>query len=287
MPGRELEPFGRSGPALSEVAAEMSAVFVRAGLGESAANLRPPPTVSALRPRQRGGGTAMLLVGAAAGLIGLGAGAFVIHAPLSATPARDVRQAASRPAAPPQAAPPITVAQAAPAPAVIGPPPSQPPAAKAAPASSVQVPAQVPAKTRLAEAAPVRRRAAAPMAQPASCERDAAGAGCRRAVIQADLHLRAVYENAVRRGVPHAVLVDYRDRWADLRDRDTADPVQLIENYGALAYDLGRETRSPPADAERRRRPSGWKSVADAFRPDGRRRRSASAGWLRVSRPRS
>ena len=258
MPGRELEPLGRSGPVLSEVAAEMSAIFVRAGLGESVANLRPPPAVSALRPGQRGGTAAMLLVGAAAGLVGLGAGAFMIHAPSPATPAHAAVQVS-----PPQAAPPIALAEASPAPAIVEPPP----AAKPARASPLKVPARPPPRAALAEAPPVRRREAEPQAQPASCERNAAGVGCRRAVIQADQHLRAVYESAVRRGVPHAVLVDYRDRWADLRDRDTEDPVQLIESYGALAYDLGRETRSQQADAERRRGPSGWKAVADAFRP--------------------
>jgi hypothetical protein len=89
---------------------------------------------------------------------------------------------------------------------------------------------------------PVRLGAASePAAQPASCERDARGEDCRRAVLQADRHLQDVYQSAVRRGVPQGVLVDYRSRWAVVRDRDSEDPARLIQGYGALAYDLGRE----------------------------------------------
>jgi hypothetical protein len=80
-----------------------------------------------------------------------------------------------------------------------------------------------------------------PVAQPASCERDAKGEDCRRAVVQADLHLQDVYQGAVRRGVSQEVLVGYRSRWTVLRDRDSGDPARLIEGYGGLAYELGRE----------------------------------------------
>jgi hypothetical protein len=79
------------------------------------------------------------------------------------------------------------------------------------------------------------------MAQPASCQRDARGEDCRNAVIQADQHLRDVYDQAARRGVSQDVLVDYRRRWAGLRDQKSDDPARLIEGYGAMAYELGRE----------------------------------------------
>jgi hypothetical protein len=115
--------------------------------------------------------------------------------------------------------------------------------------------------------APAPARAEVAMAQPASCEHNASGPGCRRAVVQADRHLRTVYESAFRRGVPHEVLTDYRDRWANLRERDTDDPARLIQNYGALAYDLGRETADEEQGAERRRSGSGWKALADAILP--------------------
>jgi hypothetical protein len=105
------------------------------------------------------------------------------------------------------------------------------------------------------------------MAQPASCEKNAAGAGCQRAVVQADRHLRDVYASAIRRGVPRAVLIDYRDRWADLRETDNHDPAHLIEGYGALAYDLGREARDDDEGAARRRNPSGLRALANALMP--------------------
>jgi hypothetical protein len=132
-----------------------------------------------------------------------------------------------------------------------------------------------PAKPRvqLAEGQPARARPATvvrepmPVAQPASCERDAAGAGCRQAVIQADRHLRAVYESAIRRGVSRTVLVDYRDRWADLRERQTDEPARLIDSYGALAYDLGREGRDNEQLADRRDAPSGLKALRDTLLP--------------------
>jgi hypothetical protein len=121
-------------------------------------------------------------------------------------------------------------------------------------------------KIQLAKARAVPR-GAMPIAQPASCERDALGVGCRRAVIQADRHLRAVYESAIRRGVPREVLVDYRDRWADLRDRQTDQPARLIESYGALAYDLGREGSANEQIADRRDGPSAWRALRDTLLP--------------------
>jgi hypothetical protein len=85
------------------------------------------------------------------------------------------------------------------------------------------------------------RRASMAMAQPASCERDSRGEACHQAVLRADEHLRDVYQQAVRRGVSSEVLGGYRSRWASLRDQRSEDPTRLIEGYGAMAYDLGRE----------------------------------------------
>jgi hypothetical protein len=106
-----------------------------------------------------------------------------------------------------------------------------------------------------------------PVAQPASCEQDAEGEDCRRAVVQADRHLRAVYESAFARGVSRRVLVDYRDRWADLRERETDDPASLIESYGALAYDLGRENADDPDAGPHTKGRSGLKALADLLLP--------------------
>ena len=108
-----------------------------------------------------------------------------------------------------------------------------------------------------------------PTAQPRSCSQNAAGDECRRAVIQADRHLRAVYETAIRRGVPRSTLVDYRDRWSELRDSETDNPTRLIQSYGALAYDLGREPAHPDdqSASPRRRGRSSPSAQADSPLP--------------------
>ena len=258
MPGGELEPIGRSGPDLQDVPAQMSQIFARAGAPEAAAMTSAhPPRVSALRPGRTGPRPVTLLAVALAGVVGLGVGAFVIHGPTPVAPA------------------PIPTAQmaqvhAAPRPQPaddVGPPLIIPQTPVETAEATVVHPASLPRahKVALAKAAP--RHEPPAMAQPASCEKNAVGTGCRRAVVQADRHLRDVYERAIRRGVPRTVLVDYRDRWANLRDNETDNPVHLIEDYGALAYDLGREAKDDGESAARRRDPSGLRALADALLP--------------------
>jgi hypothetical protein len=114
---------------------------------------------------------------------------------------------------------------------------------------------------------PIRLGVPEPATQPASCEQDADGEECRQAVIQADRHLRTVYQNAFKRGVAREVLADYRDRWSDLRERNSEDPSQLIESYGALAYELGSETADDQGNAPRPKNRSGLKALADLLLP--------------------
>jgi hypothetical protein len=250
MPGGDVEPVGRFGPDLPRVTAEMSEVFVLAGWGPSASGRRRP---AALEPSpERGGGrAAILLTALTAGAVGFGAGALVTRTPRAPVLADANPRAASQPQPPSPATPPTVLAEAAPAPAVEVPPAAAPAVPKAS-AERAKAPTKAHARlrkksqglgeTRAASARPsIRVAASRPVAQPASCERDAQGEDCRRAVTEADLHLREVYQSAVRRGVSQGVLVDYRSRWASVRDRDSADPARLIEGYGALAYDLGRE----------------------------------------------
>jgi hypothetical protein len=276
MRGGEFEPIGRSGPALAEVAAEMSEIFDRAGLGQPTPGLRRPAAVAALRPDRKSAPTGLLLTAAAAGLVGLGAGAFVIRAPGPPAPA-DAKvadrsqprptQLQAQPLGPPLAA----LAEAEP---VQG--------ARGAKGSSVAKGQSRAARSqaefglkragldgsRPAQARPPNRLGVPePAAQPASCEQNADGEDCRRAVIQADRHLRAVYQNAFRRGVSREVLVDYRDRWADLRERNNDDPTRLIESYSALAYDLDRESADDQDDAARPKSRSGLRALADLLLP--------------------
>jgi len=286
MPGGELESVGHSDPALAEVAAEMSEIFAQAGADRPVPGLRRPAAVSALRPTRGGGPTATLLIASAAGLLGLGAGAFVVHSPGTPAPANAksavVAQSQVKPQLQtetpphPSASPPMVLAQAAP----LQSPEAAPTTVHVAKASAG------PAKTANRSRARFRAKLARlgddgdpsgkppirlgvpslPMARPASCEQDADGDDCHRAVVQADRHLRSVYESAFRRGVSRDVLVDYRDRWSDLRERHTEEPARLIESYGALAYDLGRENASDQDDARPKSR-SGLKALADLLLP--------------------
>jgi hypothetical protein len=289
MPGGELETAGRPGPALAEVAAEMSEIFVRAGVGQPAPAVRRPAAVAALRPSRPGGPTATLLTATAAGLMGLGAGAFVVHTPGPVTPA-DARVAAepqskAKPQPPSQASAPLVLAQAAPALAVSAPPVSAPPVSapevapktalvSKAPANHAKATARARFRTKLAKLGGPRSASArtpirlgVPVARPASCEQDAEGEDCRLAVVQADRHLRAVYESAFQRGVSQRVLVGYRDRWSDLRERNTDDPTTLIESYGALAYDLARENPDDQDAGPRPKGRTGLKALADLLLP--------------------
>jgi hypothetical protein len=293
MPGDELEPIGYSGPALAEVAADMSEIFERAGLGEPTPSLRRPSAVSALRPSGKNGSTAILLTAAAAaGIVGLGAGALVLRTPGSSAPAvarlrPESQPRPSKPEPPSPATPPISLAEAAPAPpietapapAIASAPAPTHPAAKASSAAKglsrasrsraefraklARLDGPTPAEAR----PPTRLGAPASTAQTASCEQEPDGEACRRAVVQADRHLRSVYQSAFERGVSRKVLVGYRDRWADLRERNNDDPTRLIESYSALAYDLGSETAGDEDNAPRTKSRSGLRALADLLLP--------------------
>ena len=121
-----------------------------------------------------------------------------------------------------------------------------PPAPPAEPSATVRVAAIAPDPAPIAQ--PV---AAAPAPRPAMI-RPAAAVRPQRVkagpdVLAADRKLRRAYDRAVRARVPRRVLVDYRDRWADLRQTDADRPAALVRGYGALAEDLGRAVRDAPA----------------------------------------
>lgn len=270
MPGGELEPIGRLGPASAEVAAEMSEIFAHAGLDQSIPGIGRTSAVIALPPKRRRGRTATFLTAVAAGLAGLGAGALVVRTLEPAAPA--AARMAARPPPQPQApgTPSFVLAKAAPAPVVEAEPTA--PVAKGSAAPTGGAPrTRTPHRMKLARlggAGPrgrIRTGPAIPMAPPVSCEQDAGGDDCRRDVLEADSHLRAAYDRAIRRGVSHSVLVDYRNRWADLRERDKSDPTSLIDKYTALANDLGRED----GDGQAAPHPKGrWlRALADLLRP--------------------
>lgn len=180
---------------------------------------------------------------AAAGFVGLAAGALIVKPP-------DIRR--SPPAA--QTAPAaVMVASVAPAPTATptpGPRPAipwpEPPVAAAAPAKAAAAPvkAAAPRAARPKPAKAVSRKA------DSRCERLRGENRARcayPAVIAADRRLRQAYASATRAGVPRATLVSYRNRWASLRHRADSDPGRVIAGYQDMAGDLRRL-----ADRERR-----------------------------------
>lgn len=198
------------------VAADMEAIFADAPL--QAACVAEPP-VQVLRRSGAGHGRlrpALIGLVLAAGFAGVAAGTLIPRAP----------------AAPPA---PIIVAAAAPAPAesvraaaadhihiVAAPeaaPSAPPPAAQAAPHRALRV-RSIPV---------IRRHAAEPVTS----------------VAAADRRLRDAYARAVRAGVARPILVDYRDRWADLREREADRPERLAMAYRELSDDLGRMADRP------------------------------------------
>ena len=300
MDGGEFGALGRSSPALAEIAAEMGEIFDRAGLGLGIDARPRSAALAAVRPSRRGRRPAgALLIAAVAGLLGLAAGALVIRSAGSPVPsvsrlaAQSVplqRKAASQPLPKPPASPPVALAEATP-PLGVQPLPDQaPPSAKPHvrdPGSPVAARSASRPRTRFelkldrlgapapAYAAPpirqtdppIRQAAQAPEAERAGCDSNGDGEDCNRAVAQADRRLRAAYEAAVERGVSRRVLVDYRDRWTDLRDRDDQTPTRLIAGYGALAYDLQRERPDDRGEAPRPDGRSGLRALKDLLVP--------------------
>src|SRR5438093_344817 len=69
--------------------------------------------------------------------------------------------------------------------------------------------------------------------KPAPAWRRPAYACCSYAALRAaDTRLRRSYDRAIDAGVPRRVLVDYRERWADLRDDGRRHPDRLVRGYG-------------------------------------------------------
>lgn len=288
MPGGERESVAYSGPALAEVAGEMSEIFARAGLGQTAA-VTHPAVAPPVRPGRSQAALAVVIV-VMAGLGGLTAGALALRT--HPAPSRVEAKAVPRPSATmvaqaqpatssaersivlAEAAPPARTEKAPPAAADSAPQPIRPVARRhGGGADRTMARRRTQARTRLASASSAEAmppiRLPVPIARSASCEEDSQGDECHRAVLQADRHLRAVYESAIRRGVSRSTLIGYRDRWSDLRDRDTDSPTRLIESYGALAYDLGRERAEPdgPEEASSPRGGSSLKALADLLLP--------------------
>jgi hypothetical protein len=223
------------------VSTELEQIFVGAtGLPSSRSARRPSGrdlrSPSARGGRRRRAPTAAL--GAAAAMILAGASAFAV-----------AYSAPSSSANPKAAAPSATAHNASPI--VTAPMPSGLAAADApihsAPVRSERAPRAH--RVEIAAAAPRR------ISRPAPVRRLAYGD-----LIAADQQLRRAYAGAISAGVPRSILVDYRDRWDDLRQETNWRPDRVVVGYRALAGDLTRLSR-PTSGYERReafREPGGW-----------------------------
>jgi hypothetical protein len=67
----------------------------------------------------------------------------------------------------------------------------------------------------------------------------------QRDVILADLRLRRAYARAISAGVSQSIIVDYRNRWEDLRYEAKSRPERVVVSYRAMANDLTRMSMAP------------------------------------------
>jgi hypothetical protein len=145
-----------------------------------------------------------------------------------------------------------------------------PVAAKPHPAAlpiEIAPPVQTPqaADAAQAHAAPRAAVVEAPAAAtPAAPRAKAAHAG-HVSVRSADRRLRAAYAQAIRAGVPRALLAEDRDRWASARRRFAHDPARLIAAYESLTRDLDRAAAGPPRGREGRHAPPHRPNIVARF----------------------
>jgi hypothetical protein len=111
------------------------------------------------------------------------------------------------------------------------------------PAARPQAPANSPSAFDIQSLAKARLKALSRRNSKFACSGDEQGEACRAYVLEADKRLRDTYEKAFHAGVTHEVLVEYRDRWNDLRDRFSANPEALAAGYASLTADLRAEAQ--------------------------------------------
>ena len=230
----QLQPASDSGgAAVPPVSTELEEIFVAAtGLPSSHAVWRPLSQTPRGRSRNAGRRLPVEAFGAAAAMILAGASAFAIaysapsgpEAPAPASPTHHMVSIVTAAAAP--AAPVSPIVGSERVGLVSGVPPFQPKAGK------------------------IRSRS-----HLASSRRPGHGD-----LFLADRQLRRAYARAVSAGVPRTILVDYRNRWADLRDEASWRPDRVAVGYRAMAGDLTRMSQPP-----RRYSPRGSSREARAW----------------------
>jgi hypothetical protein len=241
-PGHPIEgPSFCATPLSSVVAADLEAVFLKApslrknaGSADDLAARTPVRRKIFAFPEKRTSRSSPATLGviAAAALVGLGAGAMM---------KRSVASAAG-PATAAQTVPSYYVSTLpAPPPIRLDAEPIRMPVAASAPIIS-----ETGAQASKAKAKPARTTKAAAASRSRTEDSGAACGQSRRSanacrydqVLAADRRLRQVYQRAVRAGVSHAVLVDYRDAWSQASRRAAKNPQSAVRRYEALGEEL-------------------------------------------------
>jgi hypothetical protein len=237
--GDRAHERGASG--LDKVSRELAVLFEGADL--ASADAADPPRQAKLRSMRRSAAPSerrFAAVGGvvAAALAGVAAGALLGRA----HPGHP-----GRPAAPAQAPPAAQAVAQAPTSswddAMIVYAPSRP-AAK--PAADVRAASARAAKPSRAASRPKAAKARQTSSRCADLGRHGRVTCQRRMLRAADGNLRRAYAQAVRARAPRAVLLRYRNDWAQLRRQAARRPEQTAAAYDRLARDLGREARRGP-----------------------------------------
>jgi hypothetical protein len=200
----------------SAVSSEMEAIFggpaPRRERAPAAVNVERSPRAAGGRMRRKLPAASLGAIGAAA-LAGIAAGTLIVRRP--ATPTGPRHSAAL--------------------PVVLVPPLETPQAVDAALAAPTQPAVTTPRPQPVVRLAP--RQPTHHFVQAGSSYADARAA---------DRRLRRAYAQAIRAGVPRALLAEDRDRWASVRRRYADQPSRLVASYDSLARDLDRAAAGPP-----------------------------------------
>ena len=214
------QAFGGQPPDAGTVSNELEQIFVAATGVASSHAARTPPGRSVRHPlnagerRRRVPTTAL---GAVAAMVLAGASAFAVaYTAPSSSPLAEPAPAADAPRRT------VSIVTG------LAPPSTRAPTAQAEAATTTPAAQAAPRAHRVELAAVTHRRRA--------------GKGD---LIAADRQLRRAYARAVSAGVPRPILVDYRNRWADLRHEAAWRPDRVAVGYRAMAGDLTRMAEPP------------------------------------------
>ena len=83
----------------------------------------------------------------------------------------------------------------------------------------------------------------------------------RSQVLAADARLRRAYSDAIRAGVSNTVLIDYRERWWNLRRHAPREPGRVVAGYRQMASELDRLAANSPRVHYAPPPQNGWRQL--------------------------